>query len=284
MTAGLPKSGIRLRLFLACLAILVLSNGLVLGQEDPPATPTLEEVVAIIEGNELLSEEQKTGLIGAFSTAVNEAYLTIEEASALLDIAQLDQLTNEDEANFATAALETVLATLATGEVDFEGALTSLATAIETGSLDGLDDALADQASPPGILNAISKAAKAGLDDDGVLLDQVEKLISDGVPPGIVLRVAKAGLRSGLESDVIVGLLSDLGTLIAGGVSPGNAANSVTGQGQNKSKNQELNQNSNQEPNGEPEVEQEGNRNSSQGNGQGNSNKENKGKGKGKKD
>ncbi len=230
MTAGLPKSGIRLPLFLACLAILVLTNGLVLGQEDPPAAPTLEEVVAIIEGNELLSEEQKAGLVDTFSTAVNEAYLTIEEASALLDIAQLDQLTDEDEASFTTNALETVLAALNAGEVDFEGASASLAEAIESGSEDGLDDSLGELATPTGILNAIGKAAaKAGLDDDGALLDQVEQLISDGVPPGIVLRVAKAGLRSGLESGVIVGLLSDLGTLIAGGVSPGNAANTVTG-------------------------------------------------------
>lgn len=295
MTAGLPKFVMRLVLFLACLVTLFVVTGLVFGQEDPTGTPTfepstlepptletptLEDATAAIEGSELLSDEQKAGLIGAVSTAVNEAYLTIEEAFALLDIAQLDQLTDEDEASFTASALETVLAALNAGEVDFEGASTSLAEAIESGSEDGLDDSLVDLTTPAGILNAIGNAAAKVDYDDAALLQQVQQLISDGVPPGIVLRVTKDALRSGLEPSEIEAQLDELGALIAGGVSPGNAANEVTGKGQNRNREQELNQNTNQEPNDEPEVEQEGNRNSPQGNGQGNSNKENKGKGK----
>lgn len=288
MTAGLPKFVIRLLLFLACLTTLFTVTGLVFGQEDPTGTPTLEpptldDVVAAIEGSTLLSDEQKAGLIGGFSTAVNEAYLTIEEAFALLDIAKFDQLTNEDEADFATNALETVLAALNAGEVDFEGASVSLAEAIESGSEDGLDDSLDELTTPPGILNAIGNAAaKVNYDDAALaaLFEQVEQLIFDGVPPGIVLRVTKDALRSGLDPTEIETQLDELGALIAGGASPGNAANAVTGKGQNKHREQEQNQNTNQESNDEPEVEQEGNRNSPQGNGQGNSNKKHKGKGK----
>jgi len=285
MTAGLPKFVMRLLLFLACLATLFVVTGLVFGQEDPTGAPTLEpptldDVAAAIEGGELLSDEQKAGLIGAFSIAVNEAYLTIEEAFALLDIAKFDQLTDEDEASFAANALETVLAALNAGEVDFEGASTSLAEAIESGSGDGLDASLVELTTPAGILNAIGNAAAKVNYDDAALLQQVEQLIFDGVPPGIVLRVTKDALRSGL-SDELETWLSELGSYVTeDGTSWGNVANAITGKGQNKNREQELNQNTNQGPNDEPEVEQEGNRNSPQGNGQGNSNKENKGKGK----
>jgi hypothetical protein len=118
--------------------------------------------------------------------------------------------------------------------IDPEGAVTALTVAMgEEAPLEALAALLNDKASPPGVLNAIWNAAlKTGYvqSDSGTLFAQIEIAIQGGVPPGIVVRVAKHALRSGLDLEEQISLLAEL--LAEGETPPGHAANEVTGKGQ----------------------------------------------------
>jgi hypothetical protein len=91
------------------------------------------------------------------------------------------------------------------------------------------------------VLNAIWNAAlKTGYvqvqSDSGTLFAQIEIAIQGGVPPGIVVRVAKHALRSGLDPEEQISLLAEV--LADGETPPGHAANEVTGKGQQEQEEQ----------------------------------------------
>jgi hypothetical protein len=226
-----------------------------------------------VESLTVLSEDQKTGLIDAAATIVDDVGFTADDATVLLDRLGLDQLGEGDDPQPLVDSLLTVFS-----EVGAEGGLNLQEALLR------LDELIAAQsepelATPEGIRNAISKAAVDYPGDLAALLLQVEGLISEGVPPGIVLRVIKDGLRS--EEDVdLKAWLTDLGTaILVDGLSPGTAANAVTGKGQSKHQERENNQNANRGKNDKPENEKEQNSNNSPGNGNGGGSN-NKGQGK----
>jgi len=82
-----------------------------------------------------------------------------------------------------------------------------------------------------------------------------------GLPPGIVVRVLKDALRSGLDADDLTSMLADAGSLVNDGTPPGQAVNQVTGQGEfkNTHQHQEQEENMNTEQNEEPQEEQNSN-------------------------
>lgn len=275
MTAELPKRT-RQILFLVSLVMC----GIVAFGQDAPVVPAetipLDGFIERIETLTVLSEDQKIALIDAAATIVDNVSLTADDATVLLDRLGLDQLVEGEDPQPLVDSLLTVFS-----EVGAEGWLNLQEALLR------LDELIASQsdlepATPEGIRNAISNAAVNYLGDLDALLAQVEGLIFEGVPPGIVLRVVKDGLRSGEEIDIGV-WLTDLGTaILVDGLSPGLAANAITGKGQSKHQEQELNQNANQGKNGDPENENERNKNNSpgNGNGRGNSKSDNKGQAK----
>ena len=266
MTAELPK---RTRQIVILLSLAMLCGLVAFGQDEPilpTGTDPLDGFIDRIETLTILSEDQKTALIDAAATVVDGVSFTAGDATALLDRLGLEQLGEGDDPQPLVGSLLTVFS-----EVGAEGGLDPLEALLR---LDELIAAL-ESATPEGIRNAISKAAVNYSGDLEALLAQVEGLILEGVPPGIVLRVVKDGLRSEEEVD-LKAWLTDLGTaILIDGVSPGLAANAVTGKGQNKHQEQENNQNANQEKNDKPEKEKERNTNASPGNGN-----DNKGQGK----
>lgn len=279
MTAELPK---RARQILFLLSLVIC--GVVAFGQDAPVEPILlaetnplDGFIERIETLTVLSEDQKTALIDAAAIIVDDVSFTADNATVLLDRLGLDQLVEGEDPQPLVDSLLTVFS-----EVGAEGGLNLQEALLRLDELIAAQSEL-ELATPDGIRNAISNAAVNYLGDLGALLAQVEGLISEGVPPGIVLRVVKDGLRSGEEID-IVAWLTDLGTaILVDGVSPGLAANAVTGKGQSKHQEQELNQNANQGQNEEPENENEGNKNNSPGNGNARGNNKNDNKGQGKK-
>lgn len=239
MTAGLPKVGIRTLVLLLCIVMVLLLNGLAFGQDVQTGSNTAAD---LIEDNTILSPIQKDTLTGLLNDALTGGFLTDDEALTLLN-AGLGALTS-DNVDAIVQALEIVLNAVNEGQVDPEGAITALTQAMESEDPVGtLEDLLNEQASPPGILNAISRAAFAvgyTQTDSQVLLEKVNAVISEELPPGIVLRVVKDALRSGLV-DPVEQLTALRNLIVEEGESPGQAATKVTGKGQYKSQDEEQN-------------------------------------------
>ena len=274
MTAELPKR----KPHILVLFLLVLYGFAVFGQDAPLLpieTDPLLGFIGRVTALTVLSDEQKTALIDSAATIVDDVRFTADDATALLDRLGLDQLGEGGDPQPLVDALLTVFSEVGSeGGLDPQGALLRLEELIAAQSVP-------ESVTPEGIRNVITNAAGNYSGDLDALLAQIDRLIFEGVPPGIVLRVVKDGLRSeeGVELDA---WLTDLGTaILVDGVSPGLAANAITGKGQSKHQEKENNQNANRGKNDEPENEKEQNQNDSPGNGRGNSNKnDNKGQGK----
>jgi len=274
MTAELPKR----KPHILVLFLLVLYGFAVFGQDAPLLpieTDPLLGFIGRVTALTVLSDEQKTALIDSAATIVDDVRFTADDATALLDRLGLDQLGEGGDPQPLVDALLTVFSEVGSeGGLDPQGALLRLEELIAAQSVP-------ESVTPEGIRNVITNAAGNYSGDLDALLAQIDRLIFEGVPPGIVLRVVKDGLRSeeGVELDA---WLTDLGTaILVDGVSPGLAANAITGKGQSKHQEKENNQNANRGKNDEPENEKEQNQNNSPGNGRGNSNKnDNKGQGK----
>jgi hypothetical protein len=241
----------RVAVFLS-LAFVVLLGGLAFAQEVQTDSLTLDDLIAIIYANEALGDDQKTVLDNGFTSVVEEGYLSVEEALALLDVAGAESWTTETPAEdvaFVVEALELVLTALHNGRIDPEGALQSLADVMASGSLNDLKDALAEWVTPEGISNVIGREAfAAGLEGDALkdLLDRANLLIADGVPPGIVVRIIKDKLRTAAESedgDLATEALTTLNDLYSAvvdeGLPPGQAANKIQGKGKYKAQDDE---------------------------------------------
>ena len=78
-----------------------------------------------------------------------------------------------------------------------------------------------------GISQAINMAlAQAGIDGE-IDVELLQELIDAGVPPGIIVSVAKYGIRAGLDIPELEKALTDLGEKVEDGEAPGRAANEV---------------------------------------------------------
>ncbi|UCF10192.1 MAG: hypothetical protein JSW65_00465 [Candidatus Bipolaricaulota bacterium] len=270
MTAGLPKARmVSLLTSIACLALL-LTPLAVQGQEVQTPSSVIPLTLEIIAASPALSDEQKAALSTQFEDAAAGEYITDDQGVALLEAAGFTALVEGDDPTLVLEAIALVLSAITSGALDPEGAITTLSVwAANGGTLEALAGLLEEQASPPGILNAIGGALGRGgylqTDSDTVFV-QVELLIQAGVPPGIVLRVAKQTIRDGEEADLelLLAQLQYLGELIAAGESPGHAANAATGRGRHRHQEEEQNANASD---GVPPGQQKEKENNGNGNG-----------------
>ena len=245
MIAGLPKFS---PVVLTLLLIASISIGLV-AQETQTESVVPEEIISLIDSNPLLDEAQREALLLSLEAAIgfDPDLITADAVAGLLDTLGWTALEDPEDLGDALELLQTVLSGASIGEItDLEGALATL---------------LADAETPDGVLNAIGKAAADMGDEEAAsLLAKATDLMVAGLPPGIVLRVTKDGIRDGLSAEVILAMLDELQTAMADGESAGNAANEVTGQGQNKHQDEEQNQNASEEEDPGTEEETESNR------------------------
>jgi len=222
-----------------------------LGEEIQTPSSVIPETLELINACAALDEEQKATLATQFEEAAVGEYLTDAQAAALLDASGLPALAEGDDPALLLDGLTMILDALIAGLVDPDGAILSISVWADSGgSLDALAGLLDEQASPPGILNAIGGALADGgylQTDSDTVFAQVELLIEAGVPPGIVVRVSKDTIRDGEapDTELLLEQLRVLGELIADGESPGHAANEVTGNGKDRHRHQEEEQESN---------------------------------------
>jgi hypothetical protein len=228
---GKPSTATTLTVIVGVLALLCSAPAL--GQEVQTDSYTLPGAASIVEGCTAFTDP--TQLLDLLETAGTGGILTDEEAIAILTAAGTLGLdgTDPELASEVEAALVMVLNALNAGIVDPEGAVTALTVAMgEESPLDALAMLLDEQATPPGIRNAIWNAAMRMGDvqtDSGTLFAQIELAVQAGVPPGIVVRVAKDALRSGLDPEAQIALVAAL--MAEDETSPGQAANGATGKG-----------------------------------------------------
>ncbi len=257
MMAGLPKSA---SLLLISLGLAFSMSLLGMAQEIQIDTNVLQPVFDLIDAN--ANSTNQENLKETFENAVTLGVLTPEEALALLEMVQWGTLEESADLANASAAIQTILTDLISGALtdDPLAALTQLLNALAT---------------PAGTLNAIEKA---GASEE--VLDQVSGLVAGGVPPGILVRIIKEGLRNGLSMKEITAQLDALAAAVAESedVSWGQIANDVTVKGENKHRDQEQNENigGNEEP--EQEKNEHGNGNDKKDDNPGKGNKRDKDK------
>jgi len=261
--AGLPK-----RSSLSALVVLslVLTSWVGLCQEtQTPSTGLdpviLQVIIDAVDLNPVATDEEKALLVDLFAASIEEESLDVALVAEML--AAVDWETLDEGIGDVIWLIEGTLVAYTKGLIDDPVAAL----------LEGEEGDL----TPPGIVNAVTKAGASA-----EIVSQVQELVASGIPPGIVLRVTKAALRD--EDLDVAETLAALAELFASNpsISPGQAANAVTGNGtnqvQSQNQNEEQEQNENQ---GESQnEEQEGNRNGSSrgGNGKSNGNNGNGGK------
>ncbi len=251
MTAGLPK---RNNITIFVLVALVLTvTGSAVSQDaqtpsviiDPivgPQTPSydLQPIIDLVDLNLVATPEQKQQLLDAIDAALLTDALSVEQAMEMLLLADWPSLVSADRIDRVLAVILNVLGDVAAG-VLLDDPVAALA------------DRLGEELTPAGILNTIGRSGATE-----AVLDQVKDLVVSGFPPGILVRITKAALRSGATEAEIAALL-DAAALEADGDSWGNVANDLTSQGAHKYQDQERNDNENAGQSEDPELEVEKN-------------------------
>ncbi len=235
MIAGLPKA------VLALLAplVLVLSPSLFASADElqtgsvvlPPtvvqtSSSVLQPVIDLIDGNPLASPVDAQALKVSIEQAVDLDLLTPEGAGAMLDQVLWTTLPDAEAVTNAASILLTILDDLLAGAI--------------TDPLTALARLLNELATPAGTLVAIGNA---GAPDE--ILDEVSSLVAGSVPPGILVRITKEGLRNGIPLEVIMSQLDTIAEMLVAGedIPWGQLANDVTGVGEYTYQDEEQNQN-----------------------------------------
>ena len=245
MMAGLPKavtSFLTSVLLLIALSLFVNADELQTGSVVLPpggiqtTSSVLQPVFDLIEGNSLASSVDTQALETVIAQAVDLGVLTPEQAIAMLEQVSWTSLTDALALTDAASILLTVLNDLVAGTI--------------TDPLASLTRLLNELATPAGTLIAIGKA---GAPDE--LLDEVSSLVAGGVPPGILVRITKEGLRNDVPLSVILSQMDAIAEMLAAGedIPWGQIANDVTGTGEYTY--QDAEQNENVDGNEAPEQE-----------------------------
>ena len=235
MTAGLPKAAF----VLLAPTMLVLLVSLFASADElqtgsvvlPPAeiqtsSNVLQPVYDLIDGNPLANPVDAQALKASIEEAVDLGLLTPEQAIAMLEQVSWTTLADAEAVTNAASILLTILDDLLAGVI--------------SDPLASLTRLLNELATPAGTLVAIGKA---GAPEE--ILDEVSSLVAGGVPPGIVVRITKEGLRNGIPLEVIMSQMETIAEMLAAGedIPWGQLANDVTEVGEYTYQDEEQNQN-----------------------------------------
>lgn len=238
--AGLTKAvfvlltfGVAMTLAIASVADEIQTDSVVLPPVDVQTSSTvLQPVFDLIDANINADSADRASLAASFENAVTLEVLSVEQALAMLELVQWETLVDAEALANASEAIQTILADFTSG----------LLTGDPLAELVRLLDMLA---TPAGTLVAIGKA---GASEE--ILDQVSSIVASGVPPGILVRITKEGIRDGLSMEEIAAQLDALIAAIAeeGEGSWGQIANDVAGDGEYQDQEQNENIDGNEEP------------------------------------
>jgi hypothetical protein len=205
-------------------------------EETPP--DILQPLIDAVALDPFATYEQTSSLIASFSIAIDAQQLTVDQALAMLALVSWSTLSDAETTAAALASLTAVLQGLADGTI--------------TGDpLVALADLLAGVVTPDGVRNAIARAGGSE-----ALLEQVDQLVSAGVPPGILVRLTKQSFHDGVD-ELTIGLLLDELAATADGDAWGQVVNAVLDVGMNRHQDQEANANANKNTDGEEQEEEE---------------------------
>jgi hypothetical protein len=235
MMAGLPKAVLALTALLTavlCVSLIghadeLQTDSVVLPPGDlQTSSSVLQPVYNLIDSNPLADPVDVGVLKASIEQAVNLGLLTVDQALLMLNQVEWGTLADADALTGVGAILLTVLDDLLAGAI--------------TDPLASLSQLLNELATPTGTLVAIGKA---GAPDE--ILDEVSTLVAGGVPPGILVRITKDGLRSGVPLDVIMAQLDAIAEILAAGedIPWGQLANDITGTGEYAYQDEEQNRN-----------------------------------------
>ncbi len=221
------------RLVLACFITIVIGSVAAVGEDVQTSSTTLADLLAGIHNAPTLTQDQKIQLSADLTDLVNDGTASVSDLSSLLSLVDLGSVSSQGT-GFAVAALEAAFEALS-GGLEPATVADALSRALAAGDV-GVIRALSRlQDDSSGAAVAIRDSlATSSYDATAVasLTSQIQGLVSQGVPAGILVRLVKQGLRAGLSSFDLTASLAEVGSLITSKhTPPGQAANQVQNQG-----------------------------------------------------
>lgn len=221
------------KLLLACIATDALVSVVGISEDVQTPSSSIADLSGGIRNAPTPTWNQELRLSGGLADFANDAIVSASDLSSVRPL--VDPATvSEDETGFAAAALEAAFDALS-GGLEPATVTDALSRAPATGDVGGISALSRLQDDPSGAAVAIREALEAsGYNATTVasLASQVQGLVSQGVPPGILMRLVKQGLRAGRSSSDLTASLAKVGSLITSdSTPPGQAANHVQRQG-----------------------------------------------------
>jgi len=198
---------VRVNRLVLIVGLAALLGGGLFAQEVQTPSATLEDVITIVQENPYVPEKHAKVLTAFLATAVEQGAITTEQALQLLDVVGWDQLTDEDALGFAVRALELALIAVTAEDAAYDEVLSTLVGVAESGELGPLASDLQSEAALIGLATALLKSTQELTPE---LLEEIEELVSEGVPPGQVVHTVRSLVREGASEEEIVEALEEL--------------------------------------------------------------------------
>ena len=193
---------------------------------------TLETVLSLVQDNPYVSAKHAQVLSAFLATAVDQAAITPDEALKLFEAVGWTELTSEDAVGFAVRALELALIAVTAEGTPYDEVLAKLSEMAESGELDPLASETGSANALPGLATALLHSTENLTPE---LLAEIEGAVVSGIPPGQVIRTVKS--LSGASEEEASAALDDLQKEISEGTPPGQALGQ--GHSQNEEQNGE---------------------------------------------
>ena len=187
--------------------LIALLGGGLFAQEVQTPSATLEDVITIVQENPYVPDELAQVLSAFIASAVEQGALTPEQVLELLATVGWDQLTDEDAVGFVVRALELALIAVTAEDAAYDEVLSTLVEMAESGELGPLASEVQSEAALIGLATALLKSTQELTPE---LLEEIEELVSEGVPPGQVVHTVRALIREGASEEEIVEALEEL--------------------------------------------------------------------------
>jgi len=198
---------VRVNRLVLIVGLAALLGGGLFAQEVQTPSATLEDVITIVQENPYVPDELAQVLSAFIASAVEQGALTPEQVLELLATVGWDQLTDEDAVGFVVRALELALIAVTAEDAAYDEVLSTLVEMAESGELGPLASEVQSEAALIGLATALLKSTQELTPE---LLEEIEELVSEGVPPGQVVHTVRSLVREGASEEEIVEALDEL--------------------------------------------------------------------------
>jgi len=221
------------KLLLACIAADALVSAVGISEDVQTPSSSIADLSGGIRKAPTPIWNQELRLSGGREDFANGAIVSVSALSSVRPLVDPVSV-SKDETGLAAAALEAAFDALS-GGLEPATVTDALSRAPATGDVGGISALSRLQDDPSGAAVAIREALEASGHNAPPVASQasqVQGLVSQGVPPGILVRLVKQGLRAGHSSSDLTASLAKVGSLsTSDSTPPGQAANPVRRQG-----------------------------------------------------